>query len=43
MKVSAELSWQITYYMLITLKICGYILSELWYKPKFTHLIYFLG
>ena len=40
MKVSVELSWQITYYMLITF-------NDLWLdsvsEPKFTHLINFLG
>ena len=40
MKGSAELSWQITYYMLITLKIVGLDSVN---KPKFTHLIDFLG
>ena len=40
MKGSAELSWQITYYMLVTLKICGLDSAS---KPKFTHLIDLLG
>ena len=40
MKGSAELSWQITYYILITPNILGLDSAS---KPKFTHLIDLLG